>query len=499
MKLFVRFALIVFSIPLFQGCVDLDLEPLDQVSAPGLFSEPEGVEASLKSTYEFFSKWYKYREYWYGDTYGNGAGSNHLILGGDNPNIAAIASANITPDLDPLAGQYGTTLLVTSRANDFLYNLLRYETPGLSETRRAQMIGEAKFLRALFYFKTVKYFGGVPIVTEDSPIFTDVNYKPIRNTEEEVFEQMIQDAQSASELLPTKGSSELFNVEIARPTKETAWSLLGHLYMSAPNTIRNYSLAAAYLDSVEQSGKYTLLPNFDDLFDPNNKMNSEAVFQCILSDLGKETGGNMCGLADKDAGTVWFRPPISAYLQMYSSDKMNSLGLVDLRRDATMVQGQLAEGTPFYQNKFRCSTSQAFNQMDYNAYEYRYADILLLRAEALAFLGYGNVEEVLRLVNMIRERAFGYMLGDTDPKRPTINFVPYTSADYPDQLSLINLVIDEREKELYLEAKWYPDLKRAGLAKERLGLEDYQLTWPLPQSVLDRNSNLKQTTGWGFD
>ena len=121
---------------------------------------------------------------------------------------------------------------------------------------------------------------------------------------------------------------------------------------------------------------------------------------------------------------------------------------------------------------------------------------LLLEAEALARDSYKNVEEVLKLVDMVRKRAYGYLLNTSDSRYPEQTFQSLSLEDYPDKQSLISLVLDERQKELYFEAKRYWDLKRNGKAAEILGLEEYKLRWPIPQNEIDKNINLIQNKGY---
>jgi hypothetical protein len=105
-------------------------------------------------------------------------------------------------------------------------NITAMSADKISEKKRAQLIGEAKFLRAYFYFIMVRYFGGVPLVIQQT--ISLENLKVPRNSEEEVYAQIVSDLVDASANLPTK--SEYAAADAGRATKGAALSLLAKVY-----------------------------------------------------------------------------------------------------------------------------------------------------------------------------------------------------------------------------------------------------------------------------
>lgn len=458
----------------------LALYPYDELTVDKVYADLNGAEAALLGIYDKLPWYYKYTHFWFADTYGD----NHMFMGGDNPMHQTIAEGNPEPTMRVFGEYWGKSYEFIGLANAFLENI---EFADISnQHRKNQMIGEAHFFRALFYFKLSQMFGEVPLVLNQVSGLNDPLMYPEKVSLEQIFQQVISDAKIAEAALPPKNTDIKFNNEYARPTKEATQALLAEIYLSAPEGIKNYVLAASYASAVRNSNAFSLLPDYDQLWEYDNKKNDEFVFQIIMSAVGVQNGGNITGLSYEGAGTVWFRPTIESYV-MYKEG--------DIRRNANMYQGEFKNGTPFYQNKYR-SVTLNWNNQNYNVYEYRLGGVLLLEAEALARDSYKNVKDVLNLVDMVRKRAYGYLLNTSDPRYPEQTFQSLSLEDYPDKESLISLVLDERQKELYFEAKRYWDLKRNSKASEVLGLDEYKLRWPIPQNEIDKNINLIQNIGY---
>ena len=136
----------------------------------------------------------------------------------------------------------------------------------MDESLKSRLMGEAKFLRALFYFKLRDYFGGVPIY--DTPMNYDEAYKP-RNTVEQVDSFIVQDLTDAIDLLPSGYSSG----DAGRATKWAAMSLRGKTYLFG----QEWEMAAADFDFVIKNSGRDLHPVYEQLFNFKWEDNSEVI------------------------------------------------------------------------------------------------------------------------------------------------------------------------------------------------------------------------------
>src|SRR5699024_4377244 len=135
------------------------------------------------------------------------------------------------------------------------------------ESFRDLIEGEARFLRAVFYFNLVRVFGDVPLVSHVLKTIEE-GYEVGRTDRKEVYDLIVGDLESASAKLSLKP------VQTGRATSGAAKSLLGKVYL----TIHENEKAASVLQEVIQSDEYSLLQDYEDLWDVDNKNNNEVVF-----------------------------------------------------------------------------------------------------------------------------------------------------------------------------------------------------------------------------
>src|SRR5690625_665700 len=157
----------------------------------------------------------------------------------------------------------------------FLMNLLHTQL-------KNQLIGEVKFLRAFYYFNLVRLFGRVPLVLDQvrSPdqAFTTLES---RATIDEVYEQIMIDAGDAVDLLPSVYSGN----DAGRATEGAARTLLAEVLM----TLEDYPAAISELQKVTDLG-YTLLTEYSDVFNPENKNHDETIFDVNYAALESNRG-----------------------------------------------------------------------------------------------------------------------------------------------------------------------------------------------------------------
>lgn len=482
------FPVIMFSLlSVMVSCSDfLEIEPESQSVAVGntsadsiYFHSANEVEAALAAAYGDFKN-----EYYQLDYFVNGdAQSDDAYAGGDNPANFQIDDYNIDATNSNVSRDWRYLYSTIGKTNTIINNL-DGTIPGLTEERKKQIIGEASFIRAFMYFQAVQLWGDVPLqLTEVKSISAaelDKIYSiifPARSTQEEVYTQIIKDFETA-----------LANVNVTTihkgiATKGAVNAMLAKVYATRPN--KDWNKVLSYCNDVIAGG-YTLLPNYDDLWNNSAENTAESIFEINYN--GGASDGNWGVKIFRGLDWKKFNLPSNDLAKAFDAEgdlvrKNASITFLDVSgkwSDAHWPQTKY----PFI-NKYR-KFDEGSNQ---NYIFIRLADILLLKAEALN--ENGDMQGALQLVNQIRKRA---KLADA------------TAAGKEEMKALI---AKERRLELAFEGhRWY-DLKRTGKAievmnnavgptGEKLGynLTSDRLLWPIPQSELDKNTKLSQNPGY---
>src|SRR5450432_3305783 len=208
--------------------------------------------------------------------------------------------------------QWGTPWGAIYQSNNVIAN---YQRVSGDEAQKNGAAGQAFFVRAWSYYMLVRTFGPVPVITTQ----VGPDYRPIRDPVDVVYATIVSDLKTAIGLLPTN-----FPGQPGKATQNSARSLLADVYMTMAtwplNLTSNYALSADEADSVIQSGQYTLMADYGDVFKTNN--NSEAIFGLEFNVSGGNPNrmyGN-CSMPweevgrDKNFGWEEFHPEINFYL-----------------------------------------------------------------------------------------------------------------------------------------------------------------------------------------
>lgn len=367
-----------------------------------------------------------------------------------------------------------------ARTNSIIANVPKVKDVALTETRQKQIIGEAKFMRARAYFDLVRIYGEVPLVVDELPTITSENVAdvypllyPKRNSVEEVYAQILKDLEEAASIVPASGPDKM------TITPGAVHTLLAKVHA----TLGNWNAVLTHTEEVMKMG-YTLVSDFEQLWNGNNENSSEAIFELNFSDWS--TGGNWG--SSMFFGTDWkkFNTPSIELVAAYDAEKDT------IRKKSTIyyadVSGKWADKYhpltkfPFAYKLRKTDASQ-------NIIIYRLADVLLLRAEALNETG--NMAGAKALVDQVRGRVK----------------LPKTTAN--DQNSMRLAIENERFLELAFEGHRWFDLLRTGRVidvmknvKDNSGnylypsINQTNLLWPVPQIEIDKNENMTQNPGY---
>lgn len=382
----------------------------------------------------------------------------------------------------------------------------------MDENLKAQYVAEARFVRALMYFDLASFFGNIPLIVEDPTVTTRVK----QVTQAEVEAQVITDLQAAIPNLPvTYGSADL-----GRATKGAAQALLAKMYMQQ----RKYTEASALFATVISSGKYLLTTNYLDNFTESNENNSESVFEVQYTgsvlDVGQ--GQDNASASEGYDRPNFFGPPVYSFADVQPRQWLtaaytdSTVALVpgtkkhaiDPRRDVSIISSLNPDrfyGKTFtelgynpsqqywrkYLNDRTRTTPENFTS-GINFRVIRYADVLLLQAEALNELG--QTANAVPLLKQVRDRV-----GLATPAASTFT-----------QNSLRLYMRTERGRELAGEGQRWFDINRWGLLDNQTGLNDLitrdpdftnfvlgkSKLLPIPQTDIDLDPTIKQNTGY---
>jgi hypothetical protein len=410
----------------------------------------------------------------------------------ENPNIVALTQlrwdaknpyvAGTTSSNGPWSGLYA---LITRS------NMVLAKVPGITmdTTAKAQILGQAKFLRALGYLYLVRLYGDVTLVTTPDEQITVKERTP----KAQVYAQIIKDATEAEAVLPASWPSS----QKGLATKGSAEALLAELYLwrSSAEQKAEWQQAATYAKKVIDLGVYDLTPNYIDAFLPGSQNRKEEVFAVQSSAV---TGSPRIDIAawtyprnmDPNGAGGWGTyQPLTWFISSYPTG--------DYRREAsifttgTTLAGKVVTFLPHIY-KFRPTTKA--NQ-DVNYPIYRYADVLLMYAEALNELG--QPAQAITYVNMVRARA----------RKGTGSETRTEPADLPvmTQAQTRDAIFQERQWELAFEGKRWFDMVRRGWTYFSTALlndptatnvRQIDMLWPIPQAQIDVNPKLTQNPGY---
>jgi hypothetical protein len=484
---YIGMALVALTLP---ACNDfLDLKPISKYTNDNAYLTANDAEAAVIGIYDSFSQEY----YIWDNIIFNDVISDNNYAGGDNAEIYAIDNLKITPTNSRLWNNWSQIYNAIAKANIVLDKVPEITDIQLVAERKAQILGEASFLRAYHYYQLVKMWGGVPLITKPVASTAPSETQIARSTEAEVYAQIITDLEFAVANLPD-AYSDAANVNKARATKGAANALLAKVY--AQKTDRDYNTVLEYANAVINSpAGYALVPKYSDLFDGAHYNNSESIIEVQF--VGATEGNWGPGLLlppsiTKDTWRKFVTPShdlINAFDAEGDVQRKEASILFETAPWADEYWSASVNGSVPFAYKWKSASSGASTNRQYLL---RLADIMLLKAEALNALG--QLEEARSVLNVIRNRAG---LGVT----PATNVAEMRLA-----------ILKERRLELAQEAQRWDDLRRYGLAEDIMNnlvevniitgqKQDYAMTkqkelLPIPQSERNRNLQLNQNDGY---
>ncbi|NII25480.1 RagB/SusD family nutrient uptake outer membrane protein [Pseudoflavitalea sp. X16] len=295
--------------------------------------------------------------------------------------------------------------------NYVITNLAEVKT--LSEQLKNRYIAEAKFLRAYFYFELVKDFGGDVMHNSFDP--ADATLFLAKSPPAEIYKQIYKDLEEAIPVLPAK--DEYGPADIGRATKGAAMGYLAKAYLFNGD----YANAAATAQTIISSNKYVLETTFSKIFEPENINGTESLFEVNYKNaVGFGNGpipAEVTGAATVDGGWGWFGLTSdleNAYIaegdNVRRKATINKAGeVVDNETPSRIFPSHLISGKPahtsfrYYRKFYIPLNKRVGSPWQFNDIKMRFAEILLIHAEAAAF---NNKEaDALTSLNKVRARV----------------------------------------------------------------------------------------------
>jgi len=482
------FSILAAAILLYSCSADfLDKQPEDTLSPASFYKNPAEIKTGLVGCYKVLQTIYNQTDM-------------PLIIelmsddGKDRFRTGSWQTFKKT-NADSQSGIWTNNFKMIANCNSLIGIMDAYKAKNADEEKTIKAYkAEASFLRALAYFNLVRIYGAVPLV---SATFTDLSaaFGIGRTPVSDVYNKLIiPDLEFAAANCFKK--TELKGEE-ARASKGAALTMLGKVYL----TLNNHAKAAETLKRLvvdNEAGAYSLVPNYKDFFLSTNKFNSESVFE-VNFNVAAGQPSSWFRWVNNDVGLIWGVAGASNLLVEHNLMREFVSTGETVRYRTAIDSGYIASSTiPIQAWVIKHSPAPAqlkpFNNTgtDDNYIITRYADALLMYAEALMVLG--KKDEALPFINQVRTRA----------KVPVI-----TAA----QLN-IDAILHERRMELAYEGHRYFDLVRTGKAIEVLTkvlmtkvdydtniaisapIPEEQLILPIPVGEIEKDRTLPQNPGY---
>ncbi|PZP52351.1 MAG: RagB/SusD family nutrient uptake outer membrane protein [Pseudopedobacter saltans] len=456
----------------------LDKSPVSDLTTENFYKTVNDAESGLVGAYNGLGD-----QYYIWDFISNSdARSDNAYAGGDNPDNFQIDNFTVTATNGNVSRDWSGLYTQIGKANAVIDNVPNISDALFSDpNRKEQIISEAKFLRAFHYYNLVTTYGKLPLVTSLTQ-----DYYPSRSEVNDVYTQIISDLKDADQYLADPGKES----ETGRATKGAAEALLAKVYAQ----MGDYVNCLDYCNKV-LSWNYSLVSNYDYLFDGNHENSSESIFeiQHMAGTFGSY-GPNMM-LPASITGEAWvkFNTPTQDLVKAMRSegDSIRLHSSIVFDNTSNLPSPYTAAENPIpYVYKYRNPNGWSSPN---NEIMIRLADIILLKAEALNSSTVNRSSEAIPLINQIRTRV----------NLPAVS--PSTQSD------IKVAILKERRFELAFEGQRWNDLLRAGSdytiqlmnsqvkgdgSSLNYSVNNNKLIFPVPQSERNKNPNLDQNAGY---
>ena len=495
--------ILLLAVVIFSSCEsELELTSPSELTAAGFWDTEEGARtahtglyANLRSSADELWLLGEMRsDIWGGRTYESAANT-------------ALIESNITVATAPFGGWAGLYTRI-HRINDFLANMP--DVTFINEDEKNHLVAQAYGLRAFYYYTLLKTWGDVPISLEPLTDVDPAALSKARAPQSEVMSLIKADLEASLNAFGSDNS--FFQGSRVFWSKAATLALKGDVYIWSGNLLgggnADFTTAKTALQQISTLG-VSLESSISDLWGVENEENDEFIFAIqYKQDEASNFYNSLTGRSteinpqfnDKGSSMSDF---VIAGANRYGQSEETILLLDDnddSRKDATFIRLYIDDnggvGYPTYNepayfgsifNKFLGQVIGSERIFENDVPVYRYADVLLLLAEAKNLLG----EDPTAEINQIRQRAYG--------ANYNVLIHGYINGS---QVVNANAILDERYKEFIGEGKRWWDLRRAGNSFVINNIDflnpgdEYKLLLPITEDMIGRNPLLVQTPGY---
>ena len=454
------------------------LTPISTASVDAVYKTDKDFQDAVAGIYSVMRN--QYQDFWiFGDLRADD--SWHAL--GNDAFLVSVNTFSMSSSANLMINSWRNYYKMISRSNLVLDKIAATDAAVVKNKDRHT--AEARFLRALAYFDLVRIWGDVPMPT--TTISIDDGYKLSREKVQKIYNDVIiPDLIYAESKLPLKFTG----TDVGRVTKGAASSMLARVYI----TVKDFAKAETKLQEITGMG-YALLKNYNELFDyTKEEHHSEYIFDIEYQDGGLGLGSGFSNkFLPKSAGSA----ADLFYNIKGGAGEQNTptLGFLaafdpaDKRQDVTVAKGYYDNSGVFkgfiqiatFTKKY-LATTPAINDSKVNWKVIRYADVLLMYAEALN--ENGKTDQAIPYINMIRKRA---------------GLPEYTSLTKD---AAREKIYDERRFELGMEGVRWFDLVRTGKAISVMapfGMKPHMTVFPIPLieiQIINNPTILPQNQGY---
>lgn len=524
-----------FFLIITYGCNDLNIIPEDRETEETFWDKPQDALNVLNTCYE---NMYRADYYFFNETLSDNAFNKSEVDGSNSRNIA---EGSYDPSQQRVREEWEYHYTGIRKCNILLSNI--DNVTGMDEALKARIKAEAQFIRAFHYFHLTVWYGDVPLV--DKVLTVEESQNLTRNSQSDIVNFINADLDFAASTLPVNTGYD--QADRGRITKGAALALKARLALY----LSNWQEAATITDQIinGEAGSYGLFNSYSGLFHPANEYNQEVILDLQYVPVQRTYQEQRFFIPKTEGKLVTSIAPTQELVDSYRMinglaisdpasgyDPANPYTNRDPRFESTIVydgyqwkrpDGSIfeirtlpglgdnsidrddASPTGYYFAKYYDPTADTDNRAGLNLILIRYAEVLLMNAEAKLELGQMTAEVWNQTVRTIRERA-GFTEGAALEFDGTL-----------DQAGLREVIRNERRVEFALEGLRIFDIRRWKTAEvvlngwahgikvgdpgvdngfKRVDLRAFDpakhYLWPIPQRERDLNKNLTQNPGW---
>lgn len=494
------------SIVFFVTSCGLDYDPIGEYSEKTVGGEGQNKDslAIFKNKAEALSQYNSLyntlrdrQEHWFTDVLlVSEAHSDNAYAGTDGAEVTPFEDNSLIATASTLERDWNRFLEDVAKANKLIIGLDELKDPALTATEREQWKAEAKIFRALIFFDMARFWGDFPVITAFAGDITSENieevypaYFPEQSTEEEAYLQIVADLEEGLKYAPDNNPADKTKL-----SKSVARAMLAKVYAEKP--LQDYSKVIDYANQLQADGfdlasDYEMLFGFDEVTKDCTARNTVEGILEIHYTAGAGNwatwmfGRNLYNYDEQFSWAKWCTPSRDLIRAFDAEGDVIRKNESIVYYTTTWSNYYPADDYPFMY-KLRSSMNSII--------KLRYADILLLKAEAMIMTG--DLAGATTIINRVRNRVG---LGNL------------TASETASKDAMINALLKERRLELAFEGQRWFDLcrlnkveevmnavyaKDEGRLSQKKPFNPYSYRMPIPQNAMDMNDNLIQNPGY---